>query len=701
MAERIPDYYKTLGVARDASTDTIKTTFRQLARQYHPDANVGRSEAEIVERTKKFKTIAAAYERLADITRDSEARARYDASLQAQDNATTPTPEQTQQAREEQTQYHQKKQQTDRKVDDGSFFDIFFRWQIEKMEFERLQLLREIEEHKIKEEEYRQAYELEQQQIAEMKELSKNYFADSLPYWKNSSDKPLYKSQKISLDLSFLVDRGINDREEQKYFGGWLCVRMKELGLKFSYNEKEMQISIKGMKNIDKFVVEGLYALTGEHYTVSKKAKLEHLPWDSAEELVVHEAQNTNNTSGNADSPAPSTAPSIDSVATASSDRGWQFQQQGTISILTADQLPEGESLDSLSQQLRSYGIRNQRRPDSIYITGKANVERLQEWLESPEPLPLPEEHQNAATEADTASVSPPSSEFVPQASEPAVSPHPVQPEAAPSSSLRIDDLLPESEQETATGYDGYTLPPLDFIRERTERRGEKYLQQDAAISSSPPASAAPSAPPPPVSTQRRETLFWKKAALAVTAAALAISTTVMGFLGAQKIHQTFSPSPEPPAPAPEHVQKAPASADILDTARHYQNELTILQNMGGAALAEKPDATPLQKAVATATSTLYQTIDQQTGAAADTTRNLFDAAAQRRDATKTVFEQAEQDTASPQSTRGSNQNVFVKAWEITRNTMVSIASAVGINRQKTDEQALMGYMKIRDRERS
>ncbi|TCJ13174.1 J domain-containing protein, partial [Parasulfuritortus cantonensis] len=31
------DYYKILGVARDASADDIKKAFRKLARKYHPD----------------------------------------------------------------------------------------------------------------------------------------------------------------------------------------------------------------------------------------------------------------------------------------------------------------------------------------------------------------------------------------------------------------------------------------------------------------------------------------------------------------------------------------------------------------------------------------------------------------------------------------------------------------------------------------
>lgn len=52
-----PDYYKTLGVPRDADAQTIKKAFRKLARKYHPDA--GGDEA-------KFKEINEAYEVLSD-----------------------------------------------------------------------------------------------------------------------------------------------------------------------------------------------------------------------------------------------------------------------------------------------------------------------------------------------------------------------------------------------------------------------------------------------------------------------------------------------------------------------------------------------------------------------------------------------------------------------------------------------------------
>src|SRR5438105_1338910 len=68
------DYYKTLGVERKASADDIKKAFRKLARQYHPDTNKGRPDAE-----KKFKEISEAY----DVLGDAAKRAEYDNPVRA------------------------------------------------------------------------------------------------------------------------------------------------------------------------------------------------------------------------------------------------------------------------------------------------------------------------------------------------------------------------------------------------------------------------------------------------------------------------------------------------------------------------------------------------------------------------------------------------------------------------------------------
>src|SRR5438477_6896958 len=63
------DYYQILGVKRDASQKEIKSAFRKLARQHHPDVNTGNKDAE-----EKFKAINEANEVLSD----PEKRKKYD-----------------------------------------------------------------------------------------------------------------------------------------------------------------------------------------------------------------------------------------------------------------------------------------------------------------------------------------------------------------------------------------------------------------------------------------------------------------------------------------------------------------------------------------------------------------------------------------------------------------------------------------------
>jgi curved DNA-binding protein len=69
MAVDYKDYYKILGVGKNASEKEIRSAYRKLARQYHPDVNPGDKSAE-----EKFKEINEANEVLSD----PEKRKKYD-----------------------------------------------------------------------------------------------------------------------------------------------------------------------------------------------------------------------------------------------------------------------------------------------------------------------------------------------------------------------------------------------------------------------------------------------------------------------------------------------------------------------------------------------------------------------------------------------------------------------------------------------
>lgn len=62
------DYYKTMGLNRDATDKAIKSAYQKLARKYHPDLNKESGAEE------KFKEIGEAYE----VLRDPEKRKIYD-----------------------------------------------------------------------------------------------------------------------------------------------------------------------------------------------------------------------------------------------------------------------------------------------------------------------------------------------------------------------------------------------------------------------------------------------------------------------------------------------------------------------------------------------------------------------------------------------------------------------------------------------
>lgn len=75
------DYYKILGVSKDADENDIKKAYRRAALQWHPDKNQG-SEEETKNAEKMFKDIGEAY----TVLSDSRQRARYDSGVDLEDD---------------------------------------------------------------------------------------------------------------------------------------------------------------------------------------------------------------------------------------------------------------------------------------------------------------------------------------------------------------------------------------------------------------------------------------------------------------------------------------------------------------------------------------------------------------------------------------------------------------------------------------
>src|ERR1700691_4145965 len=69
MAASERDFYRVLGVPRNASQEEIQQAYRRLARTYHPDVNHDPGAEE------RFKDVSEAY----DVLSDPETRRRYDA----------------------------------------------------------------------------------------------------------------------------------------------------------------------------------------------------------------------------------------------------------------------------------------------------------------------------------------------------------------------------------------------------------------------------------------------------------------------------------------------------------------------------------------------------------------------------------------------------------------------------------------------
>lgn len=105
------DYYKILGVKKDASESEIKKAYRKLARKYHPDLNPNDKEAE-----RKFKEINEAHEVLSD----AENRKKYDKYGKDWKHA-----EEFEKARQQQ-QYQQRSQgQSSQGYTESDFSDFF------------------------------------------------------------------------------------------------------------------------------------------------------------------------------------------------------------------------------------------------------------------------------------------------------------------------------------------------------------------------------------------------------------------------------------------------------------------------------------------------------------------------------------------------------------------------------------------------
>lgn len=68
------DYYKILGVPRDASAEDLKKAYRTLSKRWHPDMQQGKTDSEKTEAEERFKEINEAY----SVLGDQEKRAMYD-----------------------------------------------------------------------------------------------------------------------------------------------------------------------------------------------------------------------------------------------------------------------------------------------------------------------------------------------------------------------------------------------------------------------------------------------------------------------------------------------------------------------------------------------------------------------------------------------------------------------------------------------
>lgn len=75
------DYYKILGVERNATENEIKKAYRKRALVHHPDRHANATDAEKKEQEKKFKELGEAY----GVLSDPKKKARYDSGQDMED----------------------------------------------------------------------------------------------------------------------------------------------------------------------------------------------------------------------------------------------------------------------------------------------------------------------------------------------------------------------------------------------------------------------------------------------------------------------------------------------------------------------------------------------------------------------------------------------------------------------------------------
>jgi len=76
---QIPNYYQILEISRDATTTEIKSSFRKLAKRYHPDKQNLNNNVDVVAKAKQmFGQVCNAY----DVLHDEKRKADYDRKLQ-------------------------------------------------------------------------------------------------------------------------------------------------------------------------------------------------------------------------------------------------------------------------------------------------------------------------------------------------------------------------------------------------------------------------------------------------------------------------------------------------------------------------------------------------------------------------------------------------------------------------------------------